>query len=601
VTTTTKPAPLSRHRTLVLITALVALAAGGLAAAWLLSGDGKAEASVYPAARTLAASPTTGITFRGVGADALDDVTVTGSRSGRHGGEWEPHPDGDGATFTPDAPFTAGERVTVDAGRPVAGADGKQTSFVIARELTAPSPPFDEAKPATDPHVQRFASRPDLRPPGVEVRVASASAAPGKVLVAPKRGPTQRGPMILDERGELVWFHRLPGDEQAFDFRAQEYRGAPVLTWWEGRMATYRGAGVGRVVDQSYRPVATVRAANGYDFDAHEFELTREGTALVISYVPVPWDLSRFGGRRDGIVEDNVVQEIDVETGAVLFEWHALGTIRLEESIRAAPQEQGKMHDPYHLNSVTLDRDGNVLVSARHTNAVYKIDRRTGEVIWRLGGKRSDFAMAPGTEFALQHDARRRADGAITLFDNVAEDLPANGRRSRGLAIRLDTQAGTASVAQFWEHPDGLLSTTQGSMQATAGGGAFVGWGGLQPVFSEFAPDGRLVFDARFTAEGVESYRAYRAEWEGRGEDRPDAVARARRGRTTVQASWNGATEVTTWRARAEDGTTATAPRDGFETTIELDATAREVVVEALGEGGRVLGRTAPVAVAQAG
>jgi outer membrane protein assembly factor BamB len=562
-------------------TALVIVAA--LAAALL--DRARDEVAVFPGVRTLAADPSTAITFRGVAAGALDDLVVTGSRSGPHTGRIVEHPDGRGAAFVPDEPFAAGERVTVDT-----GITSDETSFVIARALSVPDPPFDAAKPATDPHVQAFRSRPDLRPPAVNVRARSGAAAAGNILVAPKRGATQVGPMILDDQGTLVWFHPLDGDRQAFDFRAQEFRGRPVLTWWEGHMATYRGAGVGRIVDRFYREVAVVRGANGYDFDAHEFQLTPAGTALIISYVPVPWDLSELGGRRDGIVEDNVVQEIDVATGAVLFEWHALGTIGLGESYRSAPTKRGKMHDPFHLNSVTLDRDGNLLVSARHANAIYKLDRRTGELIWRLGGKRSDFELAPGAEFALQHDAERRADGAITLFDNVAEDLPARGRRSRALALRLDEAAGTASVARSWEHPEALLSPTQGSTQNLDGGGVFVGWGGLQPYFSEFSADGRVVFDARFVPDGVETYRAYRYPWDGAGDSEPAAVARRDGRRTTVYASWNGAIGVARWRVRAPGVPRAVAPRAGFETAIRVDGAPDEVVVEALDASGAVLG-----------
>jgi len=541
---------------------------------------------VFPGARTPAADPSTMVTLRGAGADALDDLVVTGSRSGRHRGRLVEHPDGRGAAFVPDEPFAPGERVTVEAERIA----GKQTSFGIARALTAPAPPFDVAKPATDAHVQAFRSRPDLRPPAVAVSTRSAAASPGEILVAPKRGATQVGPMILDEDGELVWFRPLDGDRQAFDFRAQEFRGRPVLTWWEGRMAVYRGAGIGRIVDRSYREVATVRAANGYDLDAHEFVLTPRGSALIISYVPVPWDLSHVGGRADGVVEDNVVQEIDVDTGALLFEWHALGTIGLAESYRAAPTSRKKTHDPFHLNSVALDGDGNLLVSARHTNAIYKLDRGTGELIWRLGGKRSDYELAPGAEFALQHDAERREDGAITLFDNVAEDLPARGRRSRALALRLDERANTASVAQWWEHPGAVLSPTQGSTQNLDGGGVFVGWGGRQPYFSEFSADGRSVFQARFVPDGVETYRAYRHPWDGAGDGEPAAVARRHGRRTTVYASWNGATRVDRWRVRAAGMPPAGAPRTGFETAIRLDGTPDDVVVEALDASGAVLG-----------
>jgi hypothetical protein len=560
-------------------------------------GDG-AEVSVFPDHRTLAASADTAISFRGVGAGDLDDVEISGSRSGRHRGRWQAHPDGGGATFVPASPFTAGERVTVDTGRRVAGAGGERSSFTVARRSTARRAPFDVAKPPRDRRVQVFSSRPDLRPPAIEVETRSGRAQRGSVFVAPKRGATQQGPMILDEAGRLVWFRPLRGDVQAFDFRAQTYGGEPVLTWWEGRMARYRGAGVGRIVDSSYRPVATVRAANGYDMDAHDLKLTPSGTALVMSYVTVPWDLSKVGGRRDGLIEDNVVQEIDVKSGALLFEWHALGSIGLGESYRPAPRERDKVHDPYHLNSIDLDADGNLVLSARHTSAIYKIDRRTGDVLWRLGGKRSRFTMRPGTAFNLQHDARVLPDGSLTLFDNVAEDLPARGRRSRGMTLAIDPARRTASLVREFKHPDGILSPTQGSMQQLDGGGAFIGWGGLQPLFTEFDRDGETVFDARFLAKGVETYRAYRMPWRARPAARPHAVATATGERTTVHVSWNGATEVSRWRIRpADGGRPVTIPRRGFETTIHLRGRPRSVVAEALDASGAVLGTTATARV----
>ena len=552
--------------------------------------------SVYPNHRTLDAAASTAITFRGVEPGALDDVSVRGSRSGEHLGDLRPHPDGRGAAFVPDQPFEPGEQVTVDAGMRVAGADGERSSFTIARTLQAAPLKFDRAKPPAAQGVQALGSQPDLRPPAIAVKSGSGSAAGGSVFVAPKRGGTQQGPMILDDHGALVWFHPLPGDDQAFDFRAQTYRGKPVLTWWQGKVATYKGTGVGRILDTSYRPVATVHAGNGYALDAHELQLTDRGTALVISYATVPWDLTKLGGLRDGTVDDNVVQEIDVETGAVLFEWHALGTIPLGDSYRPAPRKRGQVHDPFHLNSVALDGDGNLLVSARHTSTVYKIDRRTGDVLWRLGGKQSSFDMGPGTTFKLQHDARRLPDGNITLFDNVAEDLPARGRESRGLVLAVDEGKRTASLAH--EFQDGRLSPTQGSMQSLPGGGAFVGWGGLQPFFTEFDADGRVVFDARFAAKGVESYRAYEMPWSATAPGRPRAVASAGRGgAVTVRASWNGATDVARWRVRPAGGAVTTAPRHGFETRIRLAGRPGSVVVEALDDGGKVLGTSERVPV----
>jgi Arylsulfotransferase (ASST) len=602
--TTTAPTPASpaRRRALLPLAAAAGLVAiGALALLVALLGADEPEVSVYPTGSTLAAASETAITFRGVDPDELDDVEVTGARSGRHSGRLRPLPGGDGAAFVPDRPFAPGERVTIDAGMRIAGTRGERSSFVVARRSSAKPAPYDQAKPPDDRGVQVFASRPDLRPPAVTVAQASARAEPGSVFVAPKRGATQQGPMILDAAGELVWFQPLPGDEQAFDFRAQTYRGEPVLTWWQGRMQIYRGEGVGRIVDTRYRPVATVRAANGYDMDAHEMKLTPAGTALVMSYFVVPWDLSKLGGRRDGLVEDNVVQEIDVETGAVLFEWHALGSVGLGESYRPAPKERGKIHDPWHLNSVELDRDGDFIVSARHTNAIYKIDRETGRIAWRLGGKRSSFEMGRGAVFKLQHDARVHPDGTLTLFDNVAEDLPANGRRSRGIALDLDHRLKTASLVRDFEHPDGILSGTQGSMQVLDGGGAFVGWGGLHPEFTEFDRDGDTVFDARFRAQGVETYRAYRMPWRAAGAGRPAAVATASGATTTVKASWNGATEVASWRVRPSGaGEETTAPRDGFETSVQVRGRPDSVVVEALDAAGDVLGASEPVPVRRA-
>jgi outer membrane protein assembly factor BamB len=576
---------------------LLAVVAVALLGWRTLGGEDDAFVSVYPNHRTLAAAAETSITFRGVDPDELGDVAVTGSRSGRHSGRLQPHPDGLGAAFVPERPFAPGERVTVDAGMRVAGTDEERSAFLVARTLDAPPAAFDDAEPPGTRGLQEIRSRPDLRPPAVAVRSASPGAT-GSVFVAPKRGASQQGPMILDRTGRLVWFRPLPGDDQAFDFRAQTYRGKPVLTWWQGRVALYKGVGTGRILDSSYRPVATVRAGNGYDLDGHEFQLTDAGTALVISYTTVPWDLSKLGGRRDATVDDNIVQEIDVATGTVLFEWHALGTIGLGESYRPAPRRRGKGHDPFHLNSVALDRDGNLLLSARHTNAVYKVDRSTGEILWRLGGKRSSFAMGDGTTFRLQHDARRLADGTITLFDNVAEDLPARGRRSRGLEIALDEDERTASLVREFEHPDGLLSPTQGSMEPLADGGAFVGWGGGQPFFTEFDERGEVVFDARFGAERVESYRAYTMPWSARAPGRPSVAATSAGGRTRVRVSWNGATEVARWRVRAAGGGAATtAPWRGFETAIDVAGRPRSVIVEALDGSGEVLGASERTAV----
>src|SRR5204863_9360513 len=115
---------------------------------------------------------------------------------------------------------------------------------------------------------------------------------------------------------------------------------------------------------------------------------------------------------------------------------HSLGHVALDESSEPPPKKRSQPDDYFHVNSIDVDTDGNLLVSARNTHAVYKLKRRTGAILWRLGGKRSDFAMGPGTRFAWQHDARRRPDGTVSLFDNEA--APQVRAQSRGLVLRLN-------------------------------------------------------------------------------------------------------------------------------------------------------------------
>ena len=284
-----------------------------------------------------------------------------------------------------------------------------------------------------------FRSRPDLAPPFVTVDTARPGVAPGHLFLSPKskRDEKQAGPLIADSRGEPIWFQPLPGIQAATDFRAQTYQGKPVLTYWQG--TSRQGIGVGEMVirDQSYRVIRRIRTPNGFKPDLHEFVITPEGKAVIITYPVVRANLRAVKGKRRDLAVDSVIQEIDIATGLVTFEWHSIGNVPLTESF-SAPRP-GTPFDYVHSNSVNLDTDGDFLMSARNTWTVYKIDRETGRILWRLGGKRSTFRLPRPAQFAWQHDAHRRADGAITVFDNSA--FPPVRKFSRALAIRLDEPA----------------------------------------------------------------------------------------------------------------------------------------------------------------
>lgn len=448
---------------------------------------------------------------------------------------------------------------------------------------------------------QEFSSRPDLRPPSIKVTTKAHDTAPGLIFVSPRGGKDQTGPMIFDEAGDLVFFKPLAKGVSAFDMRAQTYRGKPVITWFEGKLLRGYGHGVGVIYDQGYNQIARVKAARGQQVDIHEFNITPDDTALILGYRPKRQDTRGVkGGKRNDLAMQNVVQEIDIATGKLLFEWDANKHVAPSETYTPRPSRSTIPFDYIHANSVNRDTDGNLLVSARATHTIYKVNRKTGKIMWRLGGRKSTFKMGRGTRTAWQHDAHRRADGTISSFDNNA-DAPAKGKHSRGVSVRINEKAKTATLVRQWVHPKKLLSPSQANTQFLPNGNVMIGWGGGNSNMSEFSKGGKLLFDATMSGN-AQSYRAYRLPWSGQPTSPPRAAATVIGATTTVRASWNGATTVAAWRAvggPAPDQLVVrgTVGRDGFETPLSYAAADAYVAVEALDAAGNPLGRSATVKV----
>jgi hypothetical protein len=453
--------------------------------------------------------------------------------------------------------------------------------FLAAEEAGA-------ARPRSPNDIRRFRSRPDLRPPRLTI-LRPAAPSDDYLFLAPSSGAGQRGTLILDGRGDVVWF-RPTSPLTAMNFRPALFKGKPVLTWWEGKAERGLGRGYLVVMDDRYRVIARL-PGRGRRFDLHECAFTQRGTVLVTSHVIRPASLSSVGGPSRGEVIGSVVQELAVPSGRVLFEWRSLDHVAIEESYAAYA---GHAYDYFHINSIDVDADGNLLISARNTWAVYKIHRKTGKVLWRLGGKRSDFRMGPGTRFAWQHDARHHDEGRlISIFDNSAE--PPVARRSRAIVIALDRRARYARLAREYAHPRGLLAPFMGNAQVLRNGNVVVGWGGL-PYITEFHSNGRVRFDARLPRGGM-NYRAFRFPWVGRPQEPPRLVRRTVAGRRRLYVSWNGATEVAAWRVESGAGANqldaaVTRPRQGFETSFPVPPNGRVAAAVALDARGRVLGRS---------
>jgi hypothetical protein len=427
-------------------------------------------------------------------------------------------------------------------------------------------------------------SVPSLHPPKAFVSGSVPDPQAGDIF-ADAQNSTQAGPLILDPGGNLLWFDALPNGGFAHDVKVQSYRGQSVLTFWE----SYAG-GVDVILDHSYRQIATVYAGNGFTTGNHEFEITPQGTALINAYRVVTADLRPVGGKRRGKLIDQAIQEVDIATGRVLWQWDSRDHIRLQATYLGKPGS--KPYDYVHMNSIQELPDGNLLVSARHTSAVYEISKQTGRILWSLGGKRSTFRIAANAGFHWQHDARMQDDGTITLFDNGEGPYPAESQ-SRALRIRLNYKRRRATLVRAYTHRPPLLSQSQGSVQVLSDGNTFVAWG-FTPYFTEFGRGGKQRFDAHF-GPPLQSYRGFRFPWWGQPTTPPDVAATPTATGTRVYASWNGATTVAAWRILAGPAAGALAPvgqfsKSGFETNMWVGSTQAFVAVQALGPDGRVLG-----------
>ena len=369
-----------------------------------------------------------------------------------------------------------------------------------------------------------------LPPPPVKILTDTAGNLGGDIFISPFGDATTyaNGAEILSPNGKkVIWFHRAPAGQEDSDFRTQTYDGKPVLTFWQGTGLGGVSTGADYIYNDHYKLIATVKDGNGYSADGHEFLITPRNTALTVSYTTATANLTSIGGPADQTVINGVVQEIDIKTGKVLFQWNSADHVPYAQSEQPLPATASTPWDWFHLNAVKLDTNGNLLIDARDTWTTYEVSPRTGAIEWRLGGKDSSFTVtaakgqvldSAGEIFAWQHDPEAHGNGIYTFFDNDAAgtantatnilvDLP----YSRAITVKLNFRTHVATLIKSDNQPEGLSAASQGNAQLLSEGGLFVGWGAL-PYFSEFSPSGKLTFNAEFPA-GVNTYRAYRLPW----------------------------------------------------------------------------------------
>jgi hypothetical protein len=453
-----------------------------------------------------------------------------------------------------------------------------------------------------------FVSAPGLHPPRVQTDAPTSAGklSPGLFMVSNFKNLSmtqplvgQGGPLILDHQLTPVWFDPVPTSVFALNLRTQTFAGKPALSWWEGVVSPVGAVSSGEdfVVDQSYRQVAKLTGVDGWVLSPHEF-LISGSDAWVTANKNVPKNLTAFGGLANGMVTDSAVQEYDLKTGRRVRSWDALSHIPLSQSQTHPAPVPGFPWDAFHVNAINLTGGGSFVVSMRNTWAGYMVNR-AGSIVWTLGGKQSSFAFGPGAAFQWQHNIELHPRGVVSLFDDACCGVlgagvfaPPSGP-SRGLVLKLNTASRTATlVAAYGAGHPGLETSTQGDTQLLADGNVLVGWGG-QPWFSEYSQAGKLLLDARFPSPDI-SYRAYVLPWVGTPFFPPSGAARKVKGRTVVFASWDGATQVVSWRVLAGHdarhlSVVATRPKRGFETSIGLKVAHKLFKVQALDGKGHVL------------
>ncbi|KAH7310496.1 ASST-domain-containing protein [Stachybotrys elegans] len=403
---------------------------------------------------------------------------------------------------------------------------------------------------------------------------------------------------ILDQNGHLVWTTSWGENQQMYNLQVQEYKGNKYLTFWAGNDAVGgHGAGKYYMLDQSYKKFKEIDAVNGLKGDLHEFTITEQGTAIITAYKVVDVDLSSLG-KTTGPIWECLFQEIDIETGDLVFEWRASEHIAVANTYRHIGGEgnpHGAAFDYRYLHSVTY------------------IDGRTGDVIWVLGGKKNmfdDLSDGRATSFGFQHDARWANNYTeMTIFDNSDDGGFSDKSHPRGVRVKIDQEAMTAELVQEYKNPTRLAAASQGSMRDLPNGNVLLGFGNA-PLFTEFSHDGEVLCEThfgpanKFGSGEAQSYRVLKFAWQGFPTSDPAvAIKQDDADEWRVYVSWNGATEIVQWVLQGADKAEGqeeqwqmleAVAKDGFETSFLVKpghpAWLRALAMDG---SGNVLGMTA--------
>ncbi len=454
-------------------------------------------------------------------------IQVTGASSGNHAGTTKIAQDGRTVIFTMTTDFAANELVTVSLTPGVPAANGGpispyQYQFVVSTHL-----PGAAVAPAV-------VSTPTVRAPVSPLAVTTAASKgvagimsngvsvpsdfpwivistnnnpdPDPIFIDNRGGGGDPFNVIFDNNGNPIWYSKYPDERR--DMKAQHNGTLTMLARDNGNHFN--------VFNTHYQPIGSYWAVNGYGVDEHELQVLADGTYLFVALAGQTVDMSRYvvGGNTAAWVTEQVIQEF-TPAGELIFQWRAWDHLDVRD------QQQfinilGNNFDFPHMNAIDIDTDGNILLSSRNTSEVTKINRDTGEIIWRFGGLHNQFTFVndPLNGARNQHAFRVVATNDYTLFDNGNLHSPS---MSRAVEYRLDPTNMTATLV--WQYPNppssSIYSFYMGNAQRLPNGNTLIDWAvGNLPKLTEVRPDGSKAFEMNW-ADGWEAYRTWRCPWQG--------------------------------------------------------------------------------------
>jgi hypothetical protein len=477
-------------------------------------------------------------------------IEVTGAASGAHPGQTRVASDGRTVRFEVSSGFSSDELVTVtltpavdpcvpavvesyqyqfmvSGPMPSAGAltqapgSGSAAGEQVVNAQVTPEtesevpPTADVAVSAEDEVSVTGLDGPVIMPNGVSVPsnfpliniTINDNPDPGYIFLDNRTSGSNSYNVIFDNTGSPIWY--LQTDDERRDMKVQHNGVLTMLA----RTGGYRFVGL----DTHYREIASYRAVNGYSTDEHELQVLEDGRYLLIGLRNETVDMTLYlpGASTNASVGQTIIQEFTPE-GDLIFQWRAWDNFDVRDVHLDNPYG-GSFRFP-HMNAIDIDEDGHIILSSRHLSEVTKINRDTGEIIWRLSGipKNNDFTYVndPLNGPRNQHAVRCTGNGRYLMFDNGDLHSPPV---SRGVEYELDLDAMTATV--IWQFPEtpttSLYSHYMGNTQRLPNGNTLIDWAvGSLPKLTEVRPDGTKAFEMNWV-DGYEAYRVWRCPWQG--------------------------------------------------------------------------------------